>query len=82
MDEYIILDADGTYFFWPAWSTNPGFLRTTLDSNHTTTETILDFTWPQGNFGTDDDFCFWAAFLLPETTSLYGDVDQVKFGYR
>ncbi len=82
LDEYIILDVFGTFFFWPGWSSIPEYRRIILEPEQTNSEDILEFTWPDGSFGHAEGLCFWAAFLVPGTTTVYGDIDNEVFGYR
>ena len=42
---------------------------------------ILDFVWPEGDFGTAYGLVFWGAICEPGTAYLVGDYDWVSFGY-
>ncbi len=82
LEEYILLDIHGIYFFWPEWSPEPDSRMTALDGYATNAETILDFIWPEGSFGEEIGLYFWAALLKPKTTTVIGNIDHVAFGYR
>lgn len=67
VDEYIILEAYGQYWFWPSWEQRIDYKRFQLKMYENTTETILDFIWPQvSNSGSAT---FWAALMVPNGTT-------------
>ncbi len=82
LDQYILLDAVGQYFFWPDWTVSPACRLTTVPQGTSPSETILSFTWPEGNMGQISGLHFWAAFLDPSTNTLVGELDFVEFGYE
>jgi Peptidase family C25/Propeptide_C25/Peptidase family C25, C terminal ig-like domain len=82
LDEWIILDVFGLFFFNPGWAEVPDYVMTTLEAYSDDTITIMEFVWPDGNFGTATGLRFWGAFLDPSTSTLVGDYDMVEFGYE
>lgn len=80
VDEYILLDVYGSYWFWPAWSTSPDFETWGLPSGSGNDDVILEFTWPTVE-GTAEDLRFWGAFLTSGTTDLIV-YDMVTWGYE
>ena len=63
--EIIVLDIYGDYFFWPDWRETLNGKLVPIPSG-TCMTVILQFTWPQGNFGQAGGLCFWGAILNPE----------------
>jgi hypothetical protein len=81
VEEYIVLDVWGAYFFWPLWTNEPNGVLLTVPQGTDRTDSILQFTWPQG-VGAASDLRFWAALLDPATMSLACDYDMVTRGYE
>lgn len=79
VDEYIILDVYGSYWFWPSWSTTVDFETWTLPAGGGSDDVILEFTWPNVT-GTAEDLRFWGAFLAGGTTDLIV-YDMVEWEY-
>jgi hypothetical protein len=79
VDEYIILDIYGSYWFWDSWTQALDFKTWTLDPAGTYRDTILEFTWPEVS-GTLSGMYFWGAFLEAGTMNLVL-YDYVEFGY-
>ena len=79
VDEYIILDVYGSYWFWPAWSTTADFETWTLPAGTGADDTILEFSWPVVD-GRVEDLRFWGAFLTSGTVDLI-IYDMVTWGY-
>jgi hypothetical protein len=80
LNEYIILDIVGQYWYWDNWTPSVDFRLTALPASDSVEETILNFTWPV----TSSSFYgiyFWAAFLDPETYELVGDYGYCDFGF-
>ncbi|MBN1550784.1 hypothetical protein JW979_04930 [bacterium] len=82
LEEWIILDVYGMYWFYPRWMMTPDYVLTTLPGYSDETMTIMDFNWPEGNFGTVSGLYFWGAFLDPNTSQIVGSYDFVEFGYE
>jgi photosystem II stability/assembly factor-like uncharacterized protein len=77
---YVILDVYGQYWFHPSWGQDPDHESPDLGPDSQTTQTILDFTWPQTTSAAEE-IRFWAGLLDPATSRLLGPVDMVSFGY-
>ncbi len=57
----MLLDAYGTFFFWPAWSSDVSFETRVLPENTDQEEQLFSFTWPSGaGTGTAT---FWGALM-------------------
>ncbi len=80
-DFFVILDVYGTYFFYPAWQETVTWLDLNELPVMTIKMNILDFTWPEGDFGTVTDLRFWGA-LLDSSGALFGNYDMITFGYH
>jgi len=80
-DLYVILDVFGDYWFYPGWNPVPMCRRINLENGHTAYHFILDFIWPEGDFGHADGIYFWSAITTPGTFKPIGDLDCVVFGY-
>ena len=81
VDEYIVLDVWGTYYFWPSWSQNIDKVQRTLDAYSTDEQVILDFIWPFGA-GSGSDIVFWGVYTYPDTYDLASNIDSVSFDFR
>ncbi len=79
MDQYIILDIFGAYWFWDSWSQTVNYRRVNF-SSQIVTETILDFVWPVAG-GSLDGIILWGAYLEPDVNILISNVTHVEFGY-
>jgi len=62
VDEYIILDVYGSFWFWPGWSETIDFKNTVIPSGIEDIIQILEFSWPYVD-GTAEDLKFWGALL-------------------
>ncbi|MBN2053686.1 hypothetical protein JW905_02110, partial [bacterium] len=80
LEQYIILEVAGLYFFWDSWTMDLDYVLTSLPAYDWHNETILDFTWPAG--AGSGEASFWAAFLAPGTIDLVGDLDHITFGWN
>ncbi|MBN2057062.1 hypothetical protein JW905_19195 [bacterium] len=81
VQQYVILDVFGMYWFHDDWSSEPDSTIRSLQAGASWQDTILDFTWPAGA-GTADDVRFWAAMLIPDTSTLASNIDYCDFGWR
>jgi hypothetical protein len=81
LDQYILLDVMGEFFFWPEWSQELQFSRVILPQDQTIKENILQFTWPQGDFGTVNGLRFWGTLMQPGTTRSVAPLAMTEFGY-
>ncbi len=82
LDEWIILDVYGSYWFWPDWSVEPDCALVELPSYEYDHQTRLQFDWPTENVGAAEGLKFWGAFLHPQSSILVGEFDVVSFGYE
>jgi len=81
LEQYILLDVWGSYYFWPTWTEDLDFVFRSFPRGFDETETILEFSWPEGA-GSAQDIRFWAAYLLPQTAELSGNYDMLTFGFE
>ncbi|MBN1551619.1 right-handed parallel beta-helix repeat-containing protein, partial [bacterium] len=81
-DLYVALEVFGQFWFWPDWQQIPSHKRIDLTSGSVHYYFILDFTWPDGEFGSIDGLNFWGAMFDPVDGELIGNYDKVTFGYR
>ena len=82
VDEYIILDVYGSYWFWPEWGTAASCRQRTLGSMSIyPDEVVLTFVWPDVE-GSAENLRFWSAMLDHATQELFGTYDMVAWGYR
>jgi len=80
VEQYILLDVYGLYFFWPSWSEDLDFENHTYPDGYHETSSILQFIWPEVQ-GHADGLFFYAGCLYTGTTTLIGEVSMVEFGY-
>ncbi|MBN1295469.1 hypothetical protein JXA80_01735 [bacterium] len=82
VDEYILLEVYGQFWFWPSWNTTGDYLRRTLGADTIyAAETVMSFMWPEVE-GSAAGLRFWAAMLDRDRQTLYGGFDKVDWGYR
>ena len=79
LDEYILLDVYGHYWFYPSWSRDPDSRPRSLIPGDEFEITVLEFTWPPGT-GTAAGLYFHGAWLNHGTTTLLA-YDHVGWGY-
>lgn len=70
VDEYILLDVYGEYWFWPSWSQEVNFRTRLLDAYDQLEEDILTFVWPSGA-GSADNIFFHIGLLESGTVNLH-----------
>ncbi|MBN1356753.1 hypothetical protein JXA40_10875 [bacterium] len=80
VEQYIILDVYGVYFFWPSWSETLDYENHSYPDGYHETTPIFDFIWPVVG-GHASGLYFYAGCLAPGTTQLVGDISVVEFGY-
>jgi len=78
--QYILLDVWGQYWFWPGWQQTLDFTAKDVPTG-STSEYILDFTWPAGA-GNAEDIGLWAGLLDESDTGLLCDVSHVTFDFE
>ncbi|MBN2054992.1 hypothetical protein JW905_08715 [bacterium] len=81
LEQYVILDVYGAYFFHPSWSVSLDFMARMISPGYSAREPILDFTWPEGA-GAAQGLMFWLGFLRPGTIDVVGEIDFVTFDYE
>lgn len=82
VDEYIILDVFGNYWFWPTWKQDVSFTYRVLESwTVYPDEEILSFTWPS-SAGSESGIVIWGALARTGTYDLVCDVVSVSFSYE
>lgn len=69
VDEFIILDIMGLYWYWPQWEETVAWSTWTMAPESNNTDEILTFTWPEVE-GSLDGIRFWGAFLQEGTDQL------------
>ncbi len=79
VDEYIVLDFLGNYWFWPGWTQDLDYDPSTLNPNQEYTHNILEFVWPAGA-GSQDGIKFWGAFLEESSVNLLV-IDSIEWAY-
>lgn len=75
----LVLEINGTFYFYPTWQTAFSFAESTLDYGRQWKE-IVSLQWP-GNVGFGSGLTFWGALLNPEDFSLIGDIDAITWSY-
>lgn len=81
VSEFIILDVYGAYWFWPDWTQDLAYERTTFSSLEHREEIILQFTWPEGA-GAAEGIIFWLGLLDPASWNPVSNIDFTEFGFR
>lgn len=76
---FLLLDCHGVYFFYPSWTTTLDYERKLLPALSSSTETHLEFSWPDGA-GAELGILFWGALLNSDMTEIL-DLDGEVFGY-
>lgn len=79
VDEYILLDIYGAYWFWPGWTTEVDFESWTIPAGGSSQDMILQFDWPAVE-GIYTGLKFWAGLLNAGTTELIL-YDMEEWGY-
>ncbi len=69
IDEFVILDVYGSYWFWPAWSAEINFQPGTMNPDSCLIDPVLSFQWPDVE-GTFTGLRFWGAILDMGTMNL------------
>lgn len=79
VDEYILLEVVGIFYYWPGWTDNPDWQTWTLNSGGVYRENILKFTWPEG-VGSYSGLRFWGGMVEAGTANLI-DYDMIEWSY-
>ncbi|HPQ40686.1 MAG TPA: hypothetical protein PLV45_09965, partial [bacterium] len=80
VDQYLILDVYGMFFYAPGWSEIPDFETLTYYDGYQETTEIFNFTWPSVQ-GHASDLRFYVGCLYSGTADLIGNIDMEVFGY-
>ena len=80
LDQYLLLDIQGLYFFYPGWSEDPVLDVRDFAPGFSEDSTILEFTWPAAGANLEN-ICFWLGYCHAGTAELVGEVDLVSFDY-
>ncbi len=79
---FLILDVEGAYWFWPDWSSEPGWEMRVLSAGMAPVqETILSFNWPD-DAGAARGIRFWAGFSRETLDGIVGTYDRVEWGFE
>jgi len=80
VDEYLMLEVYGTYWFYPDWSQTLNTQQRLLDPGDNY-QNILNFTWPQVE-GSASDLHFYYLLTKPYTFEIVTNLAIVTFGYN
>ena len=79
---WIILDVQGSYWFYPRWVDSGDFDPVIVAGNSITDPVIiLDFQWPDDITDHLSEIRFYGGMTNQENTELMGDFDMVTFGF-
>lgn len=79
VDEYVVLDVYGQYFFSPYWTQEISFVRRSITAGMQMIVMILDFQWPSGS-GEARGIVFHGAITQPDSYNLYS-YDSISFDF-
>ncbi|MBN2053706.1 hypothetical protein JW905_02210, partial [bacterium] len=71
VDEFIVLELFGNYWFWPSWNQDLDYVTTYLSPGARVEDLILQFTWTHET-ASIQNIIFWAALLESGTSDLFG----------
>ncbi|MBN1296368.1 hypothetical protein JXA80_06280 [bacterium] len=77
VDEYLLLDVYGAYWFAPGWTPDVEVIFTGADAGDTDLEIPLEFTWPSVT-GSATGIRFWGGIVTTGTSQLL-DYDLATF---
>ncbi len=85
IDQFIILEAYGNYWFWPSWRAMPDvdFWPYLSMPEGFEIKVVLDFIWPQVD-GIASDLRFWCAAFEPghlDLDHIVGEITFLEWGY-
>jgi len=80
VDEYLMLEVYGSYWFYPSWSQDLDVQRRLLDPGDNY-QTIMRFTWPEVN-GSASGLHFFYVLAKPGTFEIVSNLAVVTFGYN
>jgi len=78
---FVILDIQGSYWFWPEWTPElSNEIRTLAAGTQEKDVEILPFTWPDIE-GTGNELKFWAAITSQDHADIIGAYDFIEWEY-
>lgn len=80
-DLIVALDIMGQYWFFPDWTRTVDSTQIELHENTMIPVSILDFTWPMGDFGQVEGLRFIGAMVDMTRMEAIGESDEVWFSY-
>ena len=78
LNEYIIMDYMGIFFFFPSWSEVSTFKTVTLQPGQELEQDVLNFEWPNGSSAIDR-ITFWIKLVDPDTGRQFGFDGRCEF---
>ncbi len=69
--EFILLDIEGSYWFYPTFSQEPDWEERSIASEYYRCDIMLAFVWPETD-SAPDSFCFWGACFDASTKDALG----------
>ncbi|MCD4654575.1 hypothetical protein K8T06_11680 [bacterium] len=82
VDLYVVLNVIDSYWFYPDWEQTPSYETFMFSEQQVQHKHILNFKWPEDDFGQADGIHFFCVMCCAGTTDLLGELDFVTFGYR
>lgn len=79
VDEYLILDVAGFFWFWPSWSETVDLKTLSMNSGDILDEEVFNFTWPSG-VGSFSPIYFWGGLCHAGTADVI-QYDFAQWGY-
>lgn len=80
VDQYVVLDVFGAYWFWDDWTPELDFRQVELPGG-VHNQLILSFQWPADS-GSADGIMFWAVLCQPGTMTVASTVGNCQFGWN
>ncbi len=80
VNEFIVLDIQGMFWFWPSWTSDFDYLAGVLDSETEEWKLIMEFIWPEG-FGAMDGLKFYGALMNEDMTALIGELAFIEWSF-
>ncbi len=77
----VVLEVNGSYFFWDDWTTAYDAVPVLLPSGRTVVRVIAPFVWPDTGTDSVQGLTFVGALLDPESGQVMGDTSAFSFGY-
>jgi hypothetical protein len=80
VDEFIVLEIGGQYWYWPSWGQTVDFRAATYLGGDRAEEEVLSFIWP--SVSGPIDARFWYALLDPSMSYLMAEYDLIEWRYE